>query len=104
MLVSLMIRPVLRHLDHRDAVERVRAWTRARFGLPAAAMILVNERVVDLPGFPPVETAIAFWDLDETRYHFKLFKPVSEIAEDDLPFAWLKPALAVSPEFVCDCC
>jgi hypothetical protein len=26
------------------------------------------------------------------------------VVHDDLPFAWLKDALAVPEDFVCDCC
>jgi nitrate reductase delta subunit len=101
--------PPLKSLDHRDAVERVRAWTRARFGLPVGAMIVVGERPGTVPGGPPFETVVAFWEpppgtADEVRYHFRVFKRVADIAEDDLPFAWLKPALAAIPDFQCECC
>ncbi len=40
----------------------------------------------------------------EQRYQFKLFKPVEEVVVDDLPYAWLKDALAVPEGFDCDCC
>src|SRR6185295_2028476 len=30
---------------------------------------------------------------DERRHHFKVFKPVANVVEDDLPPSWLKPAL-----------
>jgi nitrate reductase delta subunit len=45
-----------------------------------------------------------FWTADGKRHHFKLFKPVEEVACDDLPYAWLKDALAVPEGFECDCC
>lgn len=106
--------PALKSLDHRDAVARVRAWTRARFGLTAAAMVVVDERPGTVPGGPPFETVVAFWEqppaastaaaADAVRHHFRVFKRVSEIVEDDLPFAWLKPALAAVPDFQCECC
>lgn len=110
--------PALKSLDHRDAVARVRAWTRARFGLTAAAMVVVDERPGTVPGGPPFETVVAFWEpspgpvadrpvdaaADAVRYHFRVFKRVAEIVEDDLPFAWLKPALAAVPDFQCECC
>ena len=99
-----MPRPVLRSLDHGAALRRVREWTRARFGLPDEAMILVDERDGTVPGGPAVETIVAFWTGEETRHHFRIFKPVAEIVSDDLPFAWLKDALAQPPDFVCDCC
>lgn len=110
--------PPLKSLDHRDAVARVRAWTRARFGLTAAAMVVVDERPGTVPGGPPFETVVAFWEqprgpvddrtvdaaADAVRYHFRVFKRASEIVEGDLPFAWLKPALAAVPDFQCECC
>ena len=88
---------------HREALERVRAWTRERFALPEEATIVVTEIACALPGCPPLETVVVFW-ADERRHHFKVFKPVREVVPDDLPFAWLKAALAVPDDFVCDCC
>ncbi|HTY69394.1 MAG TPA: hypothetical protein VMH36_22255 [Alphaproteobacteria bacterium] len=99
-----MPRPVLRSLDHGDALRRVREWTRTRFGLSHDAMILVSERDGTVPGGPAVETVVGFWTDRETRHHFRIFKPVAEIVPDDLPFAWLKDALAVSPDWQCECC
>src|SRR5262245_10004398 len=89
--------------DHSAAVDRVQAWTRARFALPDAATVSVSQVACALPGCPPLETVIVFW-IDETRHHFKIFKPVADVAYDDLPFAWLKEALAVPEDFVCECC
>ena len=99
-----MARPILKDLDHREALRRVRDWTRARFALPAGAMISVGERDGTIPGGPAVETAIGFWTDEATRYHFRIFKPVADIVEDDLPYAWQKDALAVPPDWACDCC
>ena len=89
--------------DHRAALDRVREWTRVRFRLPDDATIVVSEIACALPGCPPLETVIVFWE-GETRHHFKVFKPTIEVVDDDLPFAWLKDALAVPEDFVCDCC
>jgi hypothetical protein len=89
--------------EHLAALDRVREWTRARFSLAEDVTILVSEVACMLPGCPPLETVIVFWDAD-TRHHFKIFKPVAEVVHDDLPFAWLKDALAVPDDFVCDCC
>jgi nitrate reductase delta subunit len=49
---------------------------------------------------------IAFWTDDgETRHHWKIFKPVAEVVDDDLPPSWMKPALVVpeGAEVDCDC-
>ena len=86
-----------------EALERVRAWTRARFGLPADDVILVSELACALPGCPPLETVVAFW-IESTRHHFKVFKPVEEVVVDDLPPAWLKNALADLEGIGCECC
>jgi hypothetical protein len=82
------------------AADRIRAWTRARFVLPNDAVISVAEVACGLPGCPPVETVVVFWT--DRRHRFKLFKPLADVVEDDLPFGWLKDALAEDFEF--DCC
>ena len=97
------MRALARHdPEHTAALDRVREWVRARFALGEAA-ILVAEVACAVPGCPPIETVIAFWS-DERRHHFKVFKPVAEVVVDDLPPAWLKPALAVPDDFQCECC
>ncbi len=89
--------------EHAASLERVREWTRERFKLPADAAILVSEIVCKLPGCPPLETAVVFWE-GETRHHFKLFKPVEEVAYDNLPFTWMKESLIFPDGFGCECC
>ena len=88
--------------EHTVALDRVREWVRARFRLGDTA-ILVAEVTCAVPGCPPIETVIAFWSA-ERRHHFKVFKPVAAVTEDDLPPSWLKPALAVPDDFFCECC
>jgi len=89
--------------EHLAALERVREWTKQRFKLSDDVAILVSEVACNLPGCPPLETAVAFWS-DEKRHHFKLFKAVAEVAFDDLPFSWMKDELVVPEGFNCDCC
>jgi hypothetical protein len=88
--------------EHTAALDRAREWVRARFSLDDGA-ILVAEVACAVPGCPPIETVIAFW-ASGRRHHFKVFKPVAEVGEDDLPPYWLKPTLAVSDDFQCECC
>ena len=88
--------------DHTAALDRVREWVRVRFALGDAA-VFVAEVACGLPGCPPVETVIAFW-FDERRHHFKVFKPVGDVIEDDLPPRWMRRALAVPEDYECDCC
>lgn len=91
-----------RSAAHAEALDRVRAWVRARFELGDAA-ILVAEVACAVPGCPPLETVIAFWS-NERRHHYKVFKPVRAVTEDDLPPRWFKSALAVPDDWTCDCC
>jgi nitrate reductase delta subunit len=86
------------------ALELVAAWTRARFKLPPDAAVLVSEVTCSLPGCPPLETVVAFWGEGNTRHSFKLFKPVAQVSEDDLPPGWMKNALMVPENFVPECC
>jgi hypothetical protein len=89
--------------EHRAALGRLREWTRARFSLCEETSILVAQVACRLPGCPPLETVINFW-VGDTRHHFKVFKPVAAVEADDLPPAWLRPALAVPEGYECDCC
>jgi hypothetical protein len=88
---------------HDAAVGRVQAWTRERYGLPDGATVMVLELACRRPDCPPLETVVAFWDEDDQRRHFKVFKPIAAVALDDLPPAWLKDALCAesSDDFAC---
>ena len=90
--------------NHIAAVDRVREWTRERFSFPRGAVILVAQINCQVPGCPPVETLVAFWGEDETRYRFKLFKPVEQVLNEDLPIYWLLPSLIDYDGLGCDCC
>lgn len=99
-----MLTPLRKAPEHVAAVEGLRRATRARFRLAADAAILVSEVACRMPGCPPVETVVAFWADNGERRQFKLFKPVAEVVEDDLPPAWMKDRLAAIDEFGCGCC
>lgn len=86
-----------------QVIDRVAEWTRERFGLPQGAAISVSEIACSLPGCAPLETVVMFW-IAEQRYQFKLFKPLAEVVHDDLPYAWLKDALAVQEGVGWECC
>jgi hypothetical protein len=90
--------------EQLEALAQVRDWTRARFDLSEDAAILVSEIACGLPGCPPLETVVAFWTADATRHQFKMFKPAQEVVVEDIPFAWLKDALAAPDGFELDCC
>ena len=90
--------------NRHQAATQVKRWTRERFGLTADVTILVSEIESGVPGFPPLQTVVAFWTAERTHYHFTVFKPLGEVAEDDLPPAWYKDALLVAPGTQCSCC
>ncbi len=85
------------------AFDHVCDWTRGRFALGDNETIMVAEIACAVPGCPPIETHIVFWTI-QGRRHFKVFKPVTEVVEDDLPPAFMKNALVWSEGFECSCC
>jgi hypothetical protein len=99
-----MLTLVKKSSDHRKALRRVKDWTRARFGLPDDATILVTEIACSVPGCPPVDTVVAFWTEGDRRHHFKVFKPAAEVTEEDLPPRWMKDRLIEDEVFGCPCC
>jgi nitrate reductase delta subunit len=112
--------------EHLEALDRVKEWTRERFTLSQDTVILVSEIACSLPGCPPLETVVAFWTEGDDqravalhslrshsrwspqevqrRHHFKIFKPVEEVVNDDLPFYWMIDALVVPDGIGCECC
>ena len=95
--------------DHLDAVDRVKDWTRERFRLNEADIVMVAEVASKLPGHPPLQTAVSFWTAhapgnDNLRHHFTVFKRVEEVLVDDIPPAFMKDALALSEGVSCSCC
>ena len=85
------------------ASDRVRDWTQTRFKLTDDETVMVSEVACGVPGCPPVETHIVFWTA-LGRHHFKIFKPLAEVVEDDLPPAFMKNALVARDGADCDCC
>ena len=98
-----MFASVRKDPERLRVIERVTQWTRERFSLAREAAICVAEVACSLPGCAPLETVVMFW-IAEQRYQFKLFTPVAEVVLDDLPYAWLKDALAVQEGIGWDCC
>jgi hypothetical protein len=96
--------PLRKGVGHLEAVERVKDATRQRFALAEGDTILVTESTPTLPGFPPHETKVVFWTGDGTRHHFKVFKPVEEVADADVPPAWMRETLTAAEGVECSCC
>jgi nitrate reductase delta subunit len=91
--------------DRQNSVltERVRDWTRQRFALADDETVMVSEIACEVPGCPPIETHVVFWTA-AGRHHFKIFRPLAAVSEDDLPPAFMKNALLALEGFDCDCC
>ena len=79
------------------------AWTRSRFDLPRESVVSVSQIECAVPGCPPQETVVMFW-IGPVHHHFKVFKPVTEMAAEDVPPAWLREALAAVDGAECGCC
>ena len=89
--------------DRAAALACVRGWTKARFALTDDETVMVSELACSVPGCPPIETHVVFWTA-AGRHHFKIFKPLAQVTEDDLPPAFMKNALVALEGFECDCC
>jgi nitrate reductase delta subunit len=99
-----MLAPFSRSPDRAAAASRLKAWTRARFSLSSDATILVTELESALPGFPPLQTVVSFWSPERRHYHWRIFRPLEEVTEDDVPPAWYREALEVTAGLQCGCC
>jgi nitrate reductase delta subunit len=88
----------------RQALARIKEWTRAQFRLNEDTSISVAEVACALPGCPPLETVIVFWTAPDKRHHYKIFKPAQDVEASDLPPWWMRDALIVNDEFSCSCC
>lgn len=99
-----MFKPFQKSAPEASSVARIQAWTRERFDLGADSVVMVADVRCQVPGCPPVETVVAFWDQSDTRYRFKVFKPVADVDIDDIPVKWLLPALEDYDDLGCDCC
>jgi hypothetical protein len=86
-----------------SALAQVRDWTRKRFRLADDETIMVSEMACGAPGCPPIETHVVFWTA-AGRHHFKVFKPLADTGEDDLPPAFMKNALVWEEGLECSCC
>jgi hypothetical protein len=83
-------------------LERAEALVRARYDLSPEDIVLVTEEPARLPGAPARMTTILFWTDTDTRHRLRLFKPVAQIGDTDVPQPWLRRALRDDGE--ADCC
>ena len=81
-------------------ISRVEALVRERFRIGESDIILVSQDPGIKPGFPPLETNVVFWK-SKKRYRLRVFAPVSQVTDADLPVAWLLPALEDTGESAC---
>ena len=101
--VVAMLAFVKKGPDQGAASDRLRQWTRTRFALAEDETVMVSEVACGVPGCPPIETHLVFWT-ERGRHHTKIFKPLAEVTEDDLPPAFMKNALIALEGIDCDCC
>ena len=92
------------HTDRAEAASRIKRWTRQRFSLNGEDTIFVSELQGGPPGFPPLRTIVSFWIAERGHYHFSAFKPLVDVAEDDIPPSWYLDALKVEAGVPCGCC
>jgi hypothetical protein len=98
-----MLRVARNDPGHAAALDRVRDWTRLRFSLAGDDTVMVAEIACTVPGCPPIETHLVFWT-GLGRHHYKVFKPVADVTEDDLPPAFMRDALVALEGADFDCC
>ena len=98
-----MLGPARKAPGRLEAIERIETWTRERFGLAPGVQVHVWEIACAVPGCPPVETMVHF-EMSLHRYQFKVFKPLENVSDLDLPPGWFLGALAVAEGADCDCC
>jgi hypothetical protein len=99
-----MLAPFQKSPQRAEAAGRVKRWVRQRFALGDESTVLVTELESATPGFPPLSTVVAFWTAERKHYHFRVFKPLEEVNEADIPPGWYRDALAVTPGVDCGCC
>ena len=80
-----MLAPFQKRPERADAAARVKRWVRERFALDRDGTVLVTEIENAQPGFPPLSTVVAFWNAERKHYHFRVFKPLEEVSEADIP-------------------
>jgi nitrate reductase delta subunit len=94
---------ITKKLENSPYLDQIREWTRERFKLAEGDTVMVSQIACTVPGCPPIETHVAFWTA-AGRHHFKIFKPLAQVSEDDLPPAFMKNRLVAPEGFECDCC
>lgn len=97
-----MFRRLAGRAENAAELERVERLVRERFSLQPQCLVLVSDEEIRATGFPPRNTLIRFWDEAGERYRLRVFKPVAEVAPQDLPVAWLMNAFVDDGEP--DCC
>lgn len=93
----------LRRRTSGAEASRVAALVRQGLALAASDVVTVVELRCRVPGCPPVETVVLILR-GAARYRLRVFRPLPDVAADDLPPAWYLPALAFDGVEDCGCC
>jgi len=64
--------------------ERIKAWTRELFAVPADATVRVAQLACREPGCPPLETVVLVSVADAPTVQHKVHKPAAEVTRTDL--------------------
>ncbi len=99
--IGIMFRRLGPEKDTLEDLSRIEVLIRERFRIPESEIVLVSQDPGTKPGFPPQETNVIFWK-NEKRYRLKIFTPVADVMDNDLPISWLLPSLEDNGEG--DCC
>jgi hypothetical protein len=83
-------------------LDRVERLVRVTYAVKDDDIVLVSEEPGRQTGLPERLTTILFWIGSEARHRLRIFKPVAEVGETDLPAGWLRAALRDEGEG--DCC
>jgi hypothetical protein len=69
---------------HPDQVDRIKSWTRERWGLGDDVTIMVTELECRESGCPPIETVIAVLEGPGITKQYKIHKTTDEIGRHDV--------------------
>jgi len=64
--------------------ERIKAWARELFAVPADASVRVAQLACREPGCPPLETVVLVSVADAPTVHHKFHKPAADVTRADL--------------------
>lgn len=80
-----------------DIIERITTWARRAALIDTATSISVTELACAEPGCPPLETVVVVMARRGGGLKLHIYKPMSEVAEDDVLRALQKAEAVIRP-------